>query len=465
MIEGAVAFKPSLTRKLESSTQARMSYPFTVEPSTIGAGAISSSDGNKTRAGSSEIWMPLWPQPASYFEVITLLREGSIRLGAKPPRDGFDMARCIAKLGMDRGIHGFQRYLFLKRSGDNDLAIPLARFDVSRNGAPTADLIADLDQGQFLDRLRREGRDKDAPASLKRTVSQLENALFALTQPGAGRPTVQRALILLGEAMQILAVSRKGREAVPVPQGLSAAWVLRAADDSAEFRLALALAGLAHLRPYLAPVAYDKGRWLWAPESRLHVWGRGDLVRNLVRVVERRGLEAQRNPELRPFDGKARLGARLTDIQAFLNRQTDNGLIAALLHGLIWAELPDDLPSTPVGGAGGGSGGTIPLPATYAVCKPYFTPPDLLKHLGCLPRDARFQAPVELPRLLAADQAGKALQLAWRRGRIDRLGWPRGGAPQALLLDGPRLLAALAVPIQSSALLHLLPRIEEAQPV
>jgi CRISPR-associated protein Csx17 len=337
----------------------------------------------------------------------------------------------------------------------------LTRFNVSRTGAPTVDLIADLEQGQFLDRLRREARDKDAPASLKRAVSQLENALFALTQPGAGRPTIQRALILLGETMQILGVSRKGRDAVPVPQRLSTAWVLQAADDSAEFRIALALASLSGLRPYLAPVARDKGRWQWAPESRLHVWGKGDLVRNLVRVVERRVIEAQRNPELQPFNGNARLGARLSDIQAFLNRQTDDGLIAALLHGLVWAESPDSLlPSH-----AGGEGTTIALPAAYSICKPCFTPPDLLKFLGRLPQDASFILPGELPRLLAAGQAEKALPLAWKRGRIAGLGWPRGEAPHPPALDGPRLLAALAVPIQSSALLYLLPRIEEPQPV
>ncbi len=462
MIEGAVAFKPSLTRKLESATHARMSYPFTVEPSAIGAGAISTSDSNKTRAGSSEMWMPLWPQPASYFEVITLLREGSIRMGAKQPKDGFDMARCIAKLGMDRGIQGFQRYLFLKRSGDNDLAVPLSRFNVSRNGAPGADLIADLDQGQFLDRLRHEARDKDAPASLKRAVAQLENALFALTQPGTGRASIQRALILLGDVMQTLAASRKGREAVPVLPRLSAAWVMQAADDSAEFRLALALASLHRLRPYLAPVERTNSRWEWAPDSHLCVWGKGDLIRNLVRMVERRVIETRQSPGHEAFLSHARLGARLSDLQAFLSNQTDDELIAALLLGLIWVDLPAELPATTKSSGDQGTATTIPM--AYAICKPFFTPPELLKHLERLPRDASFSLPGELPRQLAADQIEKAIPLAWRRGQIAGLGWPRGNAPQSTSLNGPRLLAALSVPLQSVALLQLLPRAEDLQP-
>lgn len=461
MIEGAVAFKPSLTRKLESTGQARLSYPFTVEPTSIGAGAVSASDDNNTRAGSSEVWMPLWNSQSTYSEVTALLREGSIRLGSKAPKDGLDMARSIAKLGIDRGVAGFQRYLFLKRSGKNDLAVPLSRFEVSRSAAPHVDLIAELEQGQFLDRLRREARDKDAPASLKRAVSQLENALFALTQPGVGKSLIQAALILLGKVMQTLATSRKGREKVFMLPRLSAAWVLEANDDSVEFRLALAFAGLVELRPYLAPVEREKGYWQWAVDSRSYVWGKGDLVRNLVRVVERRVIESQRAPALQPFESRARLGARLSDIHAFLLRRTDDGLIASLLHGLIWTELPDDLLPSPAGGGVGGEGMAVPL--AYAVCKPFFTPVDLLKCLGRLPYDARLHLPGELPRLLAANQADKAADIAWKRGRIAGLGWPPGAPPQSQTMDGPRLLAALAVPIQSAVLLQLLPRAEDLQ--
>lgn len=458
MLEGALLFATATTRRLESSQQATFAYPFTVHSVQAGSGGTTPSDAASGKS-RGEIWMPLWDRPARLQEISALFSEGRATVGRRAARDGLDFARAVAQLGTDRGIAAFQRYGFMIRNGLAYLATPLSRVEVAR--APTVDLIADLEHGQFLDRLRREARDKDAPASLKRAVSQLENALFALTQPGAGRPTIQRALILLGVTMQILGVSRKGREAVPMLPRLSAAWVLQAADDSAEFRIALALASLSGLHTYLAPVARDKGRWQWAPESRLHVWGKGDLVRNLVRVVERRVIEAQRNPELQPFNGNARLGARLSDIQAFLDRQTDDGLIAALLHGLVWAELPDSLlPSH-----AGGEGTTIALPAAYAICKPCFTPPDLLKFLGRLPRDTSFILPGELPRLLAAGQAEKALPLAWKRGRIAGFGWPRGEAPHPPALDGPRLLAALAVPIQSSALLRLLPRIEEPQSV
>jgi CRISPR-associated protein Csx17 len=469
MIEGAVTFKPSLTRKLESSGHARLSYPFTVEPSSIGAGAISSNDERKARAGSSEVWMPLWPKPANFTEVVTLLREGNIRVGAKAPRDGLDMARCIAKLGMDRGIHGFQRYLFLKRSGDNDLAIPLTRFDVSRTCTVSADLISDLDHGGFLQRLCGFARKQKASGgfiasqALRSQIHQLENTLFALTRTGGGQPAVHCALILLGEAMQALAVSRKGQQAVAVLPRLSEAWVMIADDSSAEFRIALALASLADMRAYVTPVAWnDKNkRWEWQPDSRLCVWGKGDLTRNLVRIVGRRVIEAQRQARRgEPFASYSRVGARLADIQTFLSGQTDNGRVAELFAGLIWADLPDTLTSAPEEGEGFNS----PLPTVYSVLKPFFTQSALLKRLGRLPEDARLALPGELSRLLAAGQIQKAQDIAWRRARIAGLGWPKGGAPQSAASNGPRLLAALAIPLEPAAIVNLLPRAKKLQP-
>jgi CRISPR-associated protein Csx17 len=462
MLEGALLFATATTRRLESRQQAQLAYPFTVYPAHGGSGGAAPSDAGagKTRG---EIWLPLWANAAHLAEITALFTEGRATLGRRAARDGLDFARSIGQLGTDRGIAAFQRYGFMVRNGLAYLAAPLGRAEAAR--APHVDLIANLEQGHFLDRLRREARDKDAPASLKRAVSQLENALFALTRPGVGHALIQRALIHLGEVMQTLATSRKGRENLPVLPRLSAAWVLAAADDSAEFRIALALAGLVGLRPYLAPVVKDKGHWQWSAESRLFVWGRGDLARNLLRVVERRGIEAQRDAAFQPFESRTRLGARLPDIQAFLGRQTDDGLIAALLQGLIWADLPDALPPSPLGEGAGGEGIAPPIPAAYAVCKPFFTPAELLRHLGRLPQDARLATPPELPRLLAAGQTDRAVEFAWRRNRIAGLGWPLGGAPRTPdNLDGPRLLAALAIPLQSGALLELLPRLETPQP-
>jgi CRISPR-associated protein Csx17 len=453
MLEGALLFVTSTTRRLESSHQGALAYPFTVHSANGGSGGMTQTDAASGKS-RGEIWMPLWDRPTQLKEIRALLAEGRATVGRRAARDGLDFARAIARLGTDRGIAAFQRYGFMVRNGLAYLATPLGRVESTQ--VPSADLITDLDYGGFLDHLRREARDKDAPASLKRANAQLENALFGLTRPGSGRQAVQRTLMLFGEVMQTLAVSRKGQEAVPVLPSLSESWVLQADDDSAEFRLAVALASLVDLRAYLVPVDRDKGRWQWAPESRLHVWGKGDLTRNLVRIVERRVIETQRQETARaPFASHSRMGARLADIQAFLSGHTDDGRIADLLQGLVWAKLPEALPpATKVRTDG------LPLPTAYAVLKPFFTPTALLKHLGRLPEDARPLLPGELPRLLAGGQVQKAQDIAWRRARIAGLGWPRGDAPQSPALNGPRLLAALATPLEPAALAQILPRAE-----
>lgn len=293
MLEGALLFVTATSRRLESNQQAMLAYPFTVYPNSGGSGVMAQADAG---AGSSrgEIWMPLWANPARIGEIRALMAEGRATLGLRAARDGLDFARAVSRLGTDRGINAFQRYGFMVRNGLAYLATPIARVESKR--APGADLINDLERGHFFELLRREARGKEAPASLKRIVAQLENALFALTRPGAGRQAMQRALILVGEVIQSLAISRKGKEAVPALPSLSSAWVLGANDDTAEFRLALALASLPGMTAHLAPDVWNRPSrgWQWHPDSRTHVWGKGDLTRNLLRIAGRRIMDAQR---------------------------------------------------------------------------------------------------------------------------------------------------------------------------
>ena len=465
MLEGALLFVTATSRRLESNQQATLAYPFTVYANSGGSGSMGQAD---AAAGSSrgEMWMPLWKRPAHLDEVKVLLAEGRATLGRRPARDGLDFARAVSRLGTDRGIGAFQRYGFMVRNGLAYLATPIARIEARR--APDADLINDLERGHFLDLVRREARAKEAPASLKRAVTQMENALFALTRPGSGRPAIQRLLILLGEVMQTLAISRKGKEAVPVLPRLSAAWVLGADDGSPEFRLALALASLPGMPTHVAPVQWSRpGRgWQWHPESRDHVWGKGDLTRNLVRIAQRRIIDAQREGrDFEPFDGPASLGSARADVFAYLSGQIDDARIAALLQGLIWARLPEALAPSRSGQDAKHQANHAPMPIAYSAIRPLFASASLLRYLKRLPHDSRWILPQEVPRLLAAGQVQKALDLAWHRSRIAGLGWPVGSCPQDANTDGPRLLAALSIPIRPAALASLLPRIPDQAPM
>src|SRR5690606_15671990 len=228
MLEGALLLAASAARRLEASSGAVLTAPFTVRSRLATEGAAASGDDTDARG---ELWMPLWGRPFSVEEVLALFAEGRAALGTRPARDGLDFARAVARLGVDRGISAFQRYAFVMRSGKAFLATPLSRVAVHRN--PQADLIDELEQREWLGRVQRYARDDKAPNAFRAVAARLDAALFALTQ-SPGRIVIQDVLRQLGRIEALCAASAKTRETIgPVPP-LSAQWVRRADDGSPE---------------------------------------------------------------------------------------------------------------------------------------------------------------------------------------------------------------------------------------
>ena len=164
MLEGAMLFAAAATRRLGTRGEPALSYPFTVQPTGGGSGAVALSDERPARA---EIWLPLWCRPSSCPEIRALLAEGRATLGRRPARDGLDFARSVARLGIDRGVRSFQRYAFQQRAGRAYIATPLGRIAVRRN--PIADLIDQLDSADWLGRFRRFARRDGTPARPQRS--------------------------------------------------------------------------------------------------------------------------------------------------------------------------------------------------------------------------------------------------------------------------------------------------------
>ena len=239
MLEGAALFAASAVRRLESGDRAILAAPFVVRSRLGTEGATSAGDDADLRP---EMWMPLWEVPCGLEEVRSLLSEGRATLNGRAARDGLDFARAVAQLGVNRGIPSFQRYGFLKRQGKNFLATPLSRIAVRRN--PEADLINDLERHHWLGMVQAYARDKNAPNAFRSAARQLDAALFALTQQ-ASRDALQAVLRHIGRIEATLNTSPKSFEFVrsPAPR-LSVEWAIKADDDSAEFRIAVALAGL-----------------------------------------------------------------------------------------------------------------------------------------------------------------------------------------------------------------------------
>ena len=82
------------------------------------------------------------------------------------------------------------------------------------------------------------------------------------------------------------------------------------------------------------------------------VWGTGNLVTNMIAILERRLVEATiRGLQDKPFAGAVH--ARLDDVAAFLSGGFDDSRCAALLAGLIWVHsthprMDTKAPASPV---------------------------------------------------------------------------------------------------------------------
>ena len=450
MLEGATAFAGAASRRHQTAAGVGASFPFTVRTVGAGWGGIEAADEDNARA---EFWAPLWTRPARFCEIDSLLGEGRAVLNGRTAKDGLDFARAAASLGVSRGFNEFERFGFLMRAGKAYLATPLGRRSTARSSE--AQLISDLDAGGWLDRVRRLARNDEGPGAARLAVKYLEDAIFRLIAADATSREVEGVIVAVGQVAHWLSKSPTGRQTLRSPPPvLSATWHQRADDESAEFRIAAALAGLglptgrhpteagfdqtvnggdtdvssvprqapdteapadARTRPgsniappmaaHFAPV--DESRFLYkgclvtrrawsdgtAPPTV--VWGTGPLVSNMIAVLERRLVEAAiRGLEDKPFASAT--AARLADVVAFLSGDFDDARCAALLAGLVWAR-PTRRRSTQA------RNGNSPVPFAYAALKPLFTPDAALQSVGVVSETAHM--PV-LPGLVARLRAG-----------------------------------------------------------
>ena len=470
MLEGAVAFAGTATRRHQTTSTTRASFPFSVSAVGAGSGGVDAMDENDMRA--SEFWAPLWSRPVTFGEIAALLCEGRAVLRGRTARDGLEFARAVTGLGVSRGIAEFERYAFLKRAGDAYRATPLGRFYTM--ASPQPDLIADLEVGGWLERTRRWVGGKKSPAHAKAVLRRLQDALFQMTDVRRSREGTRNALVALGGLARWMATNPKVREALRPPPLVAPRWSRAADDGSPEFRVAAALAGLGSvgttdddqalpMAGHFAPVDGDRyvrsGRSDWSKSENTPnvVWGTGSLMRNMVAVLQRRLVEAKTSGRAeKPFASVSH--AHLADVLAFLTADFDDSRCAALLAGLIWARPAHKPAST--------SSPAVSLPFAYAALKPLFTPDAVLRRIGLLTDTARLPVP---PDLVARLRAGgnrtdgratdAAVQIALARARGSGVSSPfdpalSGGRPGVAErsrygagLPAERLAAALLIPI------------------
>ncbi len=365
MLEGAMSFAAAATKRLGSITDGRLAFPFCVRPRSVGYGSSAEAETGGTRC---EMWMPLWERPASYAEIHSLFAEGRVQVmgcnrqfGGLQAQDAVDFYRAIAALGIDRGVTAFQRYAFQMRNGLAYFAVALDRVPVVAHSEVQA-LLSPIDS--WMQRLRQKAGD-NAPASIKRAVRRLDEAVIALsTQGGAA---AMGLLETLGECDAALGNSHKWakdnniRPLAP----LSPKWLEfvgeGASGNRVEARLAASLASLntyfgkgkgslfMPLRGHLVPVDISNWKgsvasadWL-KTDSNNQVWRGGGLVDSLLAVMRRRLILAGMKGESALLQFSA-ISANLADIAEFIDGGVDEAALEAMLRGLClidWRYSPE----------------------------------------------------------------------------------------------------------------------------
>jgi CRISPR-associated protein Csx17 len=349
MIEGAMLFAGSVARRLGTAASSRAVFPFTVESVAVGYGSATASE-ETTDSSRAELWLPQWDRPATFAEVKHLFGEGRAQLGRRQARNAVEFAVAVNLLGVSRGVKSFVRYGFLKRNGLAFLATPLGRIEVKLR--PNARLLDDPPLVGWMDKLRSACRDKDkTPARYQTALRQIDRTMFGFanrSEQGNDAKYLLDVLAALGSAERTLAggLSFCKEKYLRPLQGLSSQWLDQADDVSPEFRLAVALGGIradkevGPLRAFLEEVEVTKF-FNWSPGRTSAVWSKQPLSSNLAAVFCRRQMEAFRSgQEGVPLDSPR--PARLDDVIAFLNEETDDEKLSDLLWGLIGVEVPNE---------------------------------------------------------------------------------------------------------------------------
>ncbi len=449
-IEGTLVLASATVRQLAAGARSRASFPFTARNSAVGYGTA--VGGEKMRA---EIWLPLWSRLASFAEVAHIFGEGRVQFSGaqkRVVRSGFDFARAVAELGIDRGIDAFQRYGFIERNGQANLAAPLGRFEVRER--PSSALIYEVDR--WIERLRGATRDaKCTPPRFIRARTSIEDAIFNLCASGEAEH-LRATLIALGSAENDLARTPRFRDEQGLRPlaGLTESWAVECDDNSFEFELATGIASITGegkrgpIRANIEPVKIGKAGVNWTSDDAGAVWSTTSLANNLAGVLHRRSIDARIAGASHPAMSSKRF-ASLAAIDLFLRAETDDERIEELLHGLALIDW------RVVSARSTGASIALPptLPRAYALLRLLFLPDGRLSRAPLGEPIVIRHEPSIVP-LLRSGRITEALETAERRLRSSGL-VPFSSQFHFPEDEGARLAGALLIPIGVRAIASL----------
>ncbi|MBM4292220.1 MAG: type I-U CRISPR-associated protein Csx17, partial [Deltaproteobacteria bacterium] len=177
-LSGVTLFQPALSARGDESEQAALSMPFAFTPVPV--------DSTQTAAevSTKEQLAPIWERPLTLTEVTALMRDGRLRFAQRNALDAAEAMRGLARLGVERGVVCFDRYLVAERNGLSRYVVYLGSWAPSPN--PREGWLRDLDARGWLSQVTLCARktnlsSKEVPRALQtRCVALLESIGRAL---------------------------------------------------------------------------------------------------------------------------------------------------------------------------------------------------------------------------------------------------------------------------------------------
>lgn len=467
--EGLAFFAGGASRRLGARTKPVGAFPFVV------AGAAPETSGEAGR-DRGEVWAPLWHRPMTAPEVGALFARGRAEIAGRGAVTPAAFAVAIRRRGVDAGVSEFRRFALGKTTSANT-------FEPRYLGSASVPFGAADAQSEAFERLLLliEKLPPDKKMGQRWRFVGLRGPIESALVRAAGAPVDPEAAAALLDAtaasLDRVDVNRSFREQSVAWRPLPLAWLPALFGDDApdvEARLALSLASAF---PADYPFALYRFGVEWQDCNRdgrprknsayVHsktaparwVWRTGPLARNLGVVLQRRLLDWEDEHERGAVPAFARVTARLSDIEAWLNGNVDETLLTRWLSRSAlfdWSFDRTDIrtllafDSTP-------APSVSPVLALYGLLQPLF---DLRPVRENGRRDGRdllapetgARTPAVARRMAALIRGGdveRAADVARSRYAMANAPLMRTDAPSAV--DDPeRLLTALQFPVSSS---------------
>lgn len=344
-IEGTLTFQVATLRRLDTASAVQASAPFAVQSRAAGyASATVADEGN----GRGEQWMPLWKARATWSEIKKLFDDGRLFSAGARATNAIQAAIGLSSMGAVRGVPEFQRFGYVERNGQANLAVPLGRWRVQ--SSPASKVVQVFED--WVERLRRAAETRGAPKGMEYAARRLQAAMLSALQVNdSGRVTELLALLAETESAMV----RSGRWAreqglQPLPTLRSAALVSILERPETSIRIAAAVAAfsstLAFDRPLDATIRWNclplaqpqrgNARFLEQADSfgttPREVWG-GTLIDSLCAVLIRRFTESTRTGAL--VFAPAKVTVSESDVAEFLASADHDAEIQRIARGFM----------------------------------------------------------------------------------------------------------------------------------